>query len=188
MNAVNAVQLFILVWTFTAVCQADAEIVLSCENVTGSVGKEVNLTCSVSLPDTDCCIEMYKFQYPESINDSAICKKAPPEQSREQRNSFTCRYTPTTAMREQFRFFVQTTCGQKGTVFTMDISESSKNQEKSGSMDAVITPVVGLSVIIIFIIILMTIICKKKSFGFQKRMFPCIKHDDDNSNYPEDVI
>ncbi|XP_058648670.1 uncharacterized protein LOC131550541 isoform X2 [Onychostoma macrolepis] len=187
MSADNVVLLFTLLWTFMAVCQADKNINLSCENVTGSVGKEVNLTCSVSLLKADCCIEMYKFQYPERFNDPAICKKVPPE-SCEQRNSFTCRYTPTTAMTEQFRFFVQTTCGAERTEFTMDISESSKNQEKSGSMDAVITPVVGLSVIIIFIIILMTIICKKKSFGFQKRMFPCIKHDDDNSNYPEDVI
>ncbi|KAK9965927.1 hypothetical protein ABG768_004989 [Culter alburnus] len=48
MNTVNAV-LFILVWTFTAVCQADDDVCsISCEEVTGAVGKEVTLTCSVS--------------------------------------------------------------------------------------------------------------------------------------------
>ncbi|XDV44066.1 hypothetical protein PO909_012418, partial [Leuciscus waleckii] len=64
MNAVNAVQLFTLVWTFTAVCQADDYISVSCENVTGTVGEEVTLTCSISLNNSGCCFKSYKFQYP----------------------------------------------------------------------------------------------------------------------------
>ncbi len=90
-----------------------SDISVICDNVTGSVEKEVNLTCSVSLQKTDCCIIMYKF------NELVICSQ--PEYSCAQRNSFTCSYTPTTAMTEQFRFFLQTTCGAKTTEFTLNI-------------------------------------------------------------------
>ncbi|KTG04205.1 hypothetical protein cypCar_00046542, partial [Cyprinus carpio] len=122
MNAVNALQLFILVWTFTAVCQDYDDIIVSCDDVTGSVGREVNLTCSVSLQNIECCIVRYLFKYPEIFIDSTICQDVPVN-SCEQRNSFTCRYTPTTAMKEQFSFFVQTKCVVKRTEFTVDTSE-----------------------------------------------------------------
>ncbi|XP_050957866.1 uncharacterized protein LOC127158968, partial [Labeo rohita] len=199
MNAVNAVLLFILVWTFSPVCQADDDdddFSVSCDDVTGSVGKEVNLTCSVSLNNTECCITGYKFKYSEINNEAEICKKSPVNPC-DQRNSFTCSYTPTTAMTEKFRFFVQTKCGSKNTEFTVVITESSLRKAKesedtgepgskdtesndTGSKGIVISSVVGCSIIIILIIILMTIICKKQSFGFQRRMFLCIKHDEDN--------
>ncbi|XP_026104326.1 uncharacterized protein LOC113075883 isoform X1 [Carassius auratus] len=191
MKAVNAVQLFSLFWTFTALCQADEDISVSCEKVTGSVGKEGNLHCSVSVNCSNCSIIMYKFKYP---NESTICTE-PPKDSCKQSNILTCRYTPTTAINntEEFSFFVQTTCGMKTTKFTVDITESFIFNEthvaestNAVSMDAVITPVVGLSVIFIIIIILMAIISKKQSFGFQKRM--CIKNDDGNSNCLEEVI
>ncbi len=96
-----------------------SDISVICDNVTGSVEKEVNLTCSVSLLITDCCIIMYKFHYPESLNELVICSQS--EYSCAQRNSFTCSYTPTTAMTQQFRFFLQTTCGAKTTQFTLNI-------------------------------------------------------------------
>ncbi|CAM4712090.1 unnamed protein product [Leuciscus chuanchicus] len=124
MNAVNAVQLFILVWTFTAVCQADDHISVRCENVTGTVGEEVTLTCSVSLNKSECCILLYKFQYPEKYNDSEICREEFPQDSCEQRNSFTCSFNSTTAMTGEFRFFVQATCGSKITEFTVNITVS----------------------------------------------------------------
>ncbi len=92
-----------------------------CDDVTGSVEKEVNLTCSVSLQITDCCIIKYMFQYPEIYKDSTICRKELPPDSCAQRNSFTCSYTPTTAITQQFRFFLQTTCGRKTTRFTLNI-------------------------------------------------------------------
>ncbi|XP_026131783.1 uncharacterized protein LOC113111370 [Carassius auratus] len=185
MKAVNAVQLFSLFWTFTALCQADEDISVSCKNVTGSVGKEVNLHCSVSVNCLDCSIEMYKFLYP---NESAICKE-PLKDYCKQSNIFTCRYTPTTAMTEQFSFFVQTTCGVKKPKFTVDITGSSPvigATNVPGSMieeseNNVITPVVVLSVILI--IILMAIISKKQYFGLQKKM--CIKHG--NSHCLEQV-
>ncbi|CAM4712084.1 unnamed protein product [Leuciscus chuanchicus] len=122
MNAVNAVQLFTLVWTFTAVCQADDDISVSCEDVTGTVKKEVTFTCSVSLNKSGCCITGYKFQYPEIHKESDFCKQTVSKCS--QRNSFTCSFSPTTAMTEQFRFFVQTNCGNKRTEFTVDITET----------------------------------------------------------------
>ncbi|XP_042591940.1 uncharacterized protein LOC122139290 [Cyprinus carpio] len=186
MDAVNAVQLFILVWTFTAVCQAeDLDIIVSCENVTGSVGKEVTLTCNVSLQSRDCSTEMGMFRYP---NDSVICKQKLPKDS-----SFTCRYTTTTAMTEKFSFFVQTKCGVKQTEFTVDISDPlSVKTEDPKSKYPIITSVAGCFIIILFIIII-TIICKTKpnftkSCGFQKRMFLCIRHDEDNTTPPETVI
>ncbi|XP_048027362.1 uncharacterized protein LOC125261577 [Megalobrama amblycephala] len=127
MNAVNSVQLFIVVWTFTAVCRADDDVCsISCEDVTGTVGKQVAFTCSVPQKCTECCIIMYKFQYPEKYNNSAICKQEFHLDPCEQRNSFTCRYTPTTAMTGQFRLFFQTTCDMKRTEFTVDITEPSK--------------------------------------------------------------
>ncbi len=94
-----------------------SDINLSCDDVTGSVRKEVNLTCKVSLPN-DCYFDKYKFRYP---NDSTICKEEFPKELHEQRNSFiTCSYTPTTAMTERFRFFVLTTCGHETTEFTVN--------------------------------------------------------------------
>ncbi len=101
-----------------------SDINLSCEDVTGSVGKEVHLTCKVSLQITDCCIKSYKFQNPKE----SICKEVFPKELREQRNNIiTCRYTPTTAMTERFRFSVQTTCAAKTTEFTVNIAGTVHN-------------------------------------------------------------
>ncbi|XP_067285829.1 uncharacterized protein [Pseudorasbora parva] len=132
MIAVNAGQLLILVWTLTAVCQADdGDISVICEDVTGTEGEEVSLTCRVSLKCSERCIKLYKFQYPEG--DSAICRKEFPEDSCEQRDRLTCRFTPTTAKAEQFRFFVQTLCGRETTEFTVSITDS---LESDGSQTA----------------------------------------------------
>ncbi|XP_042624012.1 uncharacterized protein LOC109094041 [Cyprinus carpio] len=144
MNAVNAVQLFILVWTFTAVCQADDDVIVSCDDVTGSVGKEVTLTCSVSLQITECCIIKYKFQYPEIFNDSTVCHQDFPVNSCEQR-SFTCHYTPTTAMTEQFRFFMQTKCGVKRRGFAVNITEPMKGEIDTEAPGKKEEPVVDIS-------------------------------------------
>ncbi|XP_016408863.1 uncharacterized protein LOC107740851 [Sinocyclocheilus rhinocerous] len=204
MNAVNAVQLFILVWTFTAVCQADDDVIVSCQNVTGSVGKEVTLTCSVSLQCTEYCIKNYKFQYPESFNDSVICHQDFPNDPCEQRNSFTCSYTPTTAMTEQFTFFVQTNCGMKRAGFTVDTSVSSgrMNPENpsgssppetaAGVKDTVITVLVSGFILILILIIMMAIICNTKPNStklcrFQNWMFLSVRHDEDNDR-PENEI
>ncbi|XP_016371786.1 uncharacterized protein LOC107711325 isoform X1 [Sinocyclocheilus rhinocerous] len=214
MNAVNAVQLFILVWTFTAVCQADKNV--SCKNVTGYVGKEVHLTCRVSQQCAKYCFKMFMFQYPKSYKNSTICKEEPPVNSCDQRNSFTCRYTPTTAMTEQFRFFAQTNCGTETTKFTVDITGPTTPAVVTGApgekAEFKVTNVPGPSApdtaagheskvsvfaaavgCFILIILIMTIIHNRKpnftkSCGFQKRMFLCIKHDEDNTTPPEDVI
>ncbi|KAK7135088.1 hypothetical protein R3I93_018253 [Phoxinus phoxinus] len=213
MIAVNSMHLFILVWTLTAVCQADDAISVSCEAVTGTVREKVPFTCSVSLKESGCCIRFYKFQYPEKYNDSEICREVPPD-SCEQINSFTCRFSSTTAMTEQFRFFVQATCGAPKTEFTVNITETSKpepvtkapdsNTKKGteegpvrvvgsgtdddfGSRNTVVTAVMGCFIFIIIIIV--TIIYKKKPnyskpCGFQ-RIFLGHKHDDNNSNFQE---
>ncbi|XDV44070.1 hypothetical protein PO909_012419 [Leuciscus waleckii] len=174
MNAVNAVQLFTLVWTFTAVCQADDDISVSCEDVTGIVKKEVTFTCSVCLNKSGCCITGYKFQYPEIHKESDFCKQTVSKCS--QRNSFTCSFSPTT-MTEQFRFFVQTNCGNKRTEFTVDITETSQHEkaEDRGFKVAVIAAAVSC-----FIIVIMPIIYKMKQNYKQKRRFL--------DNNPENMI
>ncbi|XP_042575307.1 uncharacterized protein LOC109100275 isoform X3 [Cyprinus carpio] len=195
MNAVNALQLFILVWTFTAVCQDYDDIIVSCENVTGFVGKEVILNCSVSLQNIECCIVRYLFKYPEIFIDSTICQDVPVN-SCEQRNSFTCRYTPTTAMKEQFSFFVQTNCGVGKTKTFTVVAVSSKHvnpenpsgtsppETAAGFKETVFTVVVvGFSIILI---IMTAIICKTKP-NFTKLcrgqnwMFLRVRHDEDNN-------
>ncbi|KAK7122265.1 hypothetical protein R3I94_019402 [Phoxinus phoxinus] len=125
-----AVQLFIL-WTFPAVCQADDDISVRCQDVTGTVDEEVTLTCSVSLKESGCCITLYKFLYPEKYNDSEICREEFPRDPCKQRNNFTCSST----MTGQFRFFVQATCGWIRTEFTVNITETSKT-EAPGKKDS----------------------------------------------------
>jgi len=98
------------------------DISLSCKNVTGTVGEDVTFTCSVSLTCSQSSITLYKFLYPERYNDPTICREEFPPGSCEQRNSFTCRFTPTTVMMEQFRFFIQAVCGWELTEFTVNIS------------------------------------------------------------------
>ncbi|XP_026111563.1 uncharacterized protein LOC113088586 [Carassius auratus] len=203
MKSVNAVQLFILVWTFTAVCKADEDVIVSCYDVTGSVGKEVNLTCSVSLNITECCITMYKFHYSETDNDSAICRQDVSVNSCEQRNSFTCPYTPPKAMTEQLRFFVQTNCGtgkevifilntvSSGRVNPVNPSGSSPPETAAGFKGTVITVAVA-SFIIIIIFIMMVIIRQTKPNSTklcrrQNWMFLRVRHDEDNSR-PGNVI
>ncbi|XP_073684887.1 uncharacterized protein [Garra rufa] len=215
MNAVNAVQLFLLVWTFSAVCQADGDFSVSCDDVTGSVGKEVTFTCSISLQSTECCVKSYTFR-PSEGYDFAICKEEFPVNTCDLRKSFTCNYTPTTAMTAKFRFFVQAQCGAKTAKFTVQLTgpikpeidneapgeKGNTNEIKSGTSPPDTEVSVGYKVFVIaavvgcFIIIIMGIITvirnKKPNFnrscGFQKRMFLGIRHDEDNSDHSEDVI
>ncbi len=62
-----------------------------------------------------------------------------------------------------------------------------------GSKDSAIAASVGCFIIIIIIIITMTVIRNKKpnftrACGLQKRVFLCIRHDEDTSDHTEDVI
>ncbi|KAK7135089.1 hypothetical protein R3I93_018254 [Phoxinus phoxinus] len=134
MIALIAVQLFIL-WTFPAVCQADDDISVRCEDVTGTVDQEVTLACSVSLKKSECCITLFKFQYPEKYNNSEICREEFPLDSCEQRNSSTCRLSSNKAMTGQFTFFMQTNCQPTQTQFTVNITETSKT-EAPGKKDS----------------------------------------------------
>ncbi|XP_059387407.1 uncharacterized protein LOC132121708 isoform X2 [Carassius carassius] len=191
MNAVNVVELIIVVWSFSAVCQdSDDDISVSCYDVTGSVGKEVTLTCSISLKITECCIAKYKFQYTESYKGSSVCQDVSVN-SCEQRNSFTCRYTPTTVMTEQFRFFVQTTCGAKPSKFAVNITEepvwdiSETNEQKKpegrGFKIAVIAAVISS-----FIIIIMPIIYRlTQKYTNRNRTLLSVRQEEDDSNRPE---
>ncbi|XP_016313793.1 uncharacterized protein LOC107666824 isoform X2 [Sinocyclocheilus anshuiensis] len=210
MNAVNVVQLLIVVWTFSAVCQGyDDDFIVNCENVTGSVGNEVTLTCSISLLLTECCVTKYKFQYPESINDCAVCHQVFPVNPCEQRNSLTCCYTPSTAMTEQFRFFVQTNCGMKRRGFAVGITEPMKREidtEAPGKKEEPVRDIsetseqekaegrgykiaVIAAVISCFIIVIMPVIYRlTQKHTKRNRTFLSVRHEDNNSNHLENVI
>ncbi|XP_026078017.1 uncharacterized protein LOC113055858 [Carassius auratus] len=190
MNAVNVVELFLVVWSFSAVCQgSDDDVSVSCDYVTGSVGKEVTLSCSVSLKITGCCITKYKFLYPEIDKDSSICQDVS-KNSCEQRNSFTCRYTPTTAMTETFRFFVQTTCGAGQSKFSVNITEEpvwdiserdeQKKPEGRGFKIAVIAAVISS-----FIIVIMPIIYRLTQKYTNQNRTPSVRYEEDEDNRPE---
>ncbi|XP_056325855.1 uncharacterized protein LOC130238774 [Danio aesculapii] len=133
MNAVNAVQLFLLVWSFSTVCHGDTDVSsVSCDDVTGTVGNEVIFTCRVSEKCTEYCVKLYKFQYPEKNNDSEICRQELSNDICEKRNIFTCRYTPDTTIKGTFRFFLQSACGIKTSTFTVEISERMKSTADTG--------------------------------------------------------
>ncbi len=92
------------------------DISVNCDGVTGSVGKEVTLTCSVSVPIENCCIKDSWFSY----DDLIIHREVVPEGSCEHSKSFTCRYAPTTTITEKYSFFVQASCGWNKTNFTVN--------------------------------------------------------------------
>ncbi|XP_050956701.1 uncharacterized protein LOC127157483 [Labeo rohita] len=207
MNAVNAVHLFIMVWTFTAVCQAnDDGCSVKCQNVTGFVGNEATFKCSVSLQRTECCIKLYKFQYPKGYDESAICKEGNLVNYCDHSYSFTCRYTPTTAMTEKFRFFVQTLCGMKTAEFPVDITEPVKREIVTEAPEKKEEPVwvipetseqkkaegrgfkiaVIAAVISCFIIVIMPAIYKiKQKRTRQNRTFQVIRQEGGNSSHPD---
>ncbi|XP_056325959.1 uncharacterized protein LOC130238866 isoform X2 [Danio aesculapii] len=188
MTVINAVQIFMLLWGFIAVCQTDADgCNVSCNNVTGAVRKEVIFNCSFSEQCTEDCAKLYKFQYPQKYNDSAIYREGSADDPCKKKKTFTCRYTPDTAIKETFRFFVQTNSSRKTAGFTVDISEHESLINVAGPDPSSVpedprhenTPVsaisagVGCIIIIIIIIIILTIIIiyKKKTdlHGSQER-------------------
>ncbi|XP_056326112.1 uncharacterized protein LOC130239010 isoform X1 [Danio aesculapii] len=180
-NKINAVQVFMLLWGFTAVCQTDADACnVRCNDVTGTVGKEVIFTCSFSEQCTEGCDKLYKFQYSEKYNDSTICREEFPDDACEKKKTFTCRYTPDTAMKETIRFFLQTNSSTKTAEFTVEILGHESRIDGSpivtGSAGhentpvSVISAVVDCIIIIFIIIIILTIIIiyKKHPDAFQR--------------------
>lgn len=104
-------------------CHGDTGVCsVSCDDVTGTVGNEVTLTCRVSEKCTKDCIKMFKFLYPENYKNSEICRQKSPGGSCEKGDIFTCRYTPDAAMNETIRFFMQTRSSPVKGKFTVEIS------------------------------------------------------------------
>ncbi|NP_001314806.1 uncharacterized protein LOC562542 isoform 2 precursor [Danio rerio] len=193
MNAVNAVQLFLLVWSFSTVCHGDTGVCsVSCDDVTGTVGNEVTLTCRVSEKCKEDCIKMFKFLYPENYKNSEICRQKSPGGSCEKENIFTCRYTPDAAINETIRFFMQTRSSPVKGKFTVEISaglmkstadtEALINEEahkymgtsetrKEEKQDRGFQLAVILAVVSCFIIIIIVVIFKvKKSESTRPRL------------------
>ncbi|XP_073723301.1 uncharacterized protein [Misgurnus anguillicaudatus] len=122
MGAVDVVLLVLLVWTFTAVCENKTEITSNCTDVTAHVGKQINLTCTVSNLKKSCCMKMYKF----IDDDPTICRKEFSSDSCKQESTVSCPYTANKTMTTKVKFFVQTTCGQKTTYFSVSTTGAVK--------------------------------------------------------------
>nr|XP_003199701.1 uncharacterized protein LOC100535892 [Danio rerio] len=195
MAVINAVQIFMLLLGFTAVCQTDADgCNVRCNDVTGAVRKEVMFNCSFSEQCTDCCVIWFKFQYPENYNYSDICREGSPDDRCKKKKTFTCRYTPNTAMKETFRFFVQTNSSTKTAEFTVDISEHEPHINNPGQSPghektsvSAISAGVGCFIIFIIIIILTIIIIYKKQTGGCQKMMSLFTRQKDHDSDSEKV-
>ncbi|XP_065116703.1 uncharacterized protein [Paramisgurnus dabryanus] len=184
MGGVNVILLVLLVWTFTAVSEANIDITIKCENVTAHVGDEITFTCTVSYPSYTCCTEMYKFMNITADKGQTICKEEFRNDSCIQLSRFSSPYTADKPMTTKLQFFLQANCGHETTYFTMHIAEAVKDDtagdlnrftgegfgestKETSSQTAVIISVMCL------IIIIMGLIYKKKlnfinTCGFQK--------------------
>ncbi|KAI7796711.1 hypothetical protein IRJ41_004710 [Triplophysa rosa] len=168
MNDVRVVLLVALVCIFTVIHTGETDSFnLTCEDVTGHVGVELNLTCRVSDQRGTCCVKMYKLMN-TADNDTTICKELK-NNSCLHRMNFTCAYTANSNMTTQFKFFLQTTCGRKTAEFTVNITESSEDgnlHNERGALEGgsrgfpVISIIIVVIIIIIIIIIINTVMCK----------------------------
>ncbi|NP_001314959.1 uncharacterized protein LOC100332446 precursor [Danio rerio] len=217
MTVINAVQIFMLLWGFIAVCQADiGDCGVRCNDVTGTVGKEMIFACSVCEQSTKCCVKLYKFQYPEKYNDSEICREGSVDGPCKKWSIFTCKYTPHTTMNETFRFFVQTAGAPERKQFTVNITEavtsptpkteasaideavnSPTPKTEAPAIDGAINPLIGdnggstvipLAVVCFIIILAVIITYKMTPCGFLKRKkFKVVRQNDDDNNETENV-
>ncbi|XP_051530878.1 uncharacterized protein LOC127427353 [Myxocyprinus asiaticus] len=140
--AVHAGLLFVLVWTFSAVCEDNDDNLstITCEHITGTVGENVTLICRVSTQSNDLCIQFCMFS--DAINGGTeLCRK---HYSCDQRN-FTCTYTPKAKRTTKFKFFLQTNTEWKTSNFTVNITEfvkdSATNTTSASSQKGVDTEV-----------------------------------------------
>ncbi len=93
---------------------------VTCDNVTGSVGEEVHLTCRVSEQCAKCCIVKYKFQYPESYK--AICKEEFKMNSCEKRKQLHLQLHSNYSNDRTIQILSANMCGAKSTGFTVNIT------------------------------------------------------------------
>ncbi|XP_056325695.1 uncharacterized protein LOC130238639 [Danio aesculapii] len=206
MTVINAVQIFLLLWGFTTVSQADAaNCGVTCNDVTGTVGNEVILACSVCGQSTTGCVKLYKFQN----SGSDIYKEVFPEGVCEKTSIFIRRYSPDKAMKGAFSFFVQVGGCTETKYFTVNISEAvnstiskseahplhgkqlqdseaPKHEEKPVSA---ISAGVGCIIIFVIIIILTIIIIYKKHRGKiqERKKFQAVRQNDDDDDKTENV-
>ncbi|XP_065116689.1 uncharacterized protein [Paramisgurnus dabryanus] len=171
MGGVNVVLLVLLVWTFTAVCGDKTEITSNCEDGTAH-NSEINLNCTVTYPNKNCCMTMYKFINTAAADDPTICREEFSSDSCKQERRVSCPYTANKAMTTKVKFFLQTKCGKTETYFSVsrtgaveDVTANTATDKPAGGTNtlrykevlAVIIPV-----IICLIVIIMWFILKKK--------------------------
>lgn len=78
----------------------------TCNEVTGHVGKNLTLNCTVIYSDR-CKAVLYKFINKDK--DKTICRVELTSKSKQQH--FSCSYTPNEDMTATFLFFLQANCG-----------------------------------------------------------------------------
>ncbi|XP_056626986.1 uncharacterized protein LOC130438814 isoform X2 [Triplophysa dalaica] len=129
MGAVNVCLMLLLVWTLTAVCKDDD---ITCEDVTGHVGKELTLTCRISYQSHTCCIMKYKFYNEDEIHREEFRKDPCIHLT-----SFSCPYTANEVTTTKIKFFSQTTCGAKTREFTVNITDAVKEEDTAGGTNRI---------------------------------------------------
>ncbi|XP_065116759.1 uncharacterized protein [Paramisgurnus dabryanus] len=172
MGAFNVGLLVLLVWTFTAVCEADDDIAINCEDVTAPVGDKITLTCRFSHLNEGCCAKWYKFIDTAAANDPDICRENfiddPCKKER-----FSCLYTANKAMTTKFKFFVQTNCGGETTEFSVNITgpdtddgaggpDSVKDEKTPGLDNSSVAVIIGLLGCFIIVIVALIFWMRRK--------------------------
>lgn len=97
---------------------------ITCADVTGNVGEESTLNCTVIYSDR-CHAALYKFI--NTDKDTTICKEEFTSKSDQQH--FSCSYTPNEAMTTTFKFFLQADCGHISTEFTLNTAGTGTGTE-----------------------------------------------------------
>ncbi|XP_065116756.1 uncharacterized protein [Paramisgurnus dabryanus] len=104
------------------------DMIINCENVTAPVGAEINLACTVSHLNQICYTTKYKFTDTTAAGDD-ICKEQFSKDLSKQESRLSCPYTAKSTMTRKFKFYLQTTCGQRTTDFIVKITDIKINCE-----------------------------------------------------------
>ncbi|XP_073723297.1 uncharacterized protein [Misgurnus anguillicaudatus] len=174
MGGVNVV-LVLLVWTFTAVSEANIDIKIKCENVTAHVGDKITINCTVTYPNHTCSTVMYKFINMTAAAEQIFRKECRNDLKCRKLRRFSCPYTENKAMTTKLQFFLQANCGAETKEFSVSTTGASDRLTGEGFGESA-KETFGLTAAIIsvmcLIIIIMGLIYKKKlnfiNTGFQK--------------------
>ncbi|KAI7796949.1 hypothetical protein IRJ41_009952 [Triplophysa rosa] len=171
MGDISIVLLVLLVWKFTAACDTDPDFFKqACKDVTGHVGKELTLNCTVSYSNR-CRMVLYKLINKDK--ETTICREFA---SKPDQQHFSCTYTANKVMSATFMFSLQANCGCITTTFTVNTGGSNRIKGDPTKETSDLTGKAGIAVIVAaiscFIIFVMGFVLMRKhdknTYGFQK--------------------